>query len=708
MKLPRLAIDNFQFMIIAVLLLLIMGVTSFLTMPRTEDPAVTAPGASIVVIFPGASPSDLEELVATPVEEAINELTDIKKFQSSLRNNLAYFSVEFEPDQDADEKYNEVVQIINSIKSSLPDEITDIEIKQFTITDVSILQMALMSADAEYRDMKTVAESMKKDLEKVQGVMSVKIHALPEAEIRVEPDFGKMAKLNISLEQVTVAIQSSNTNIPGGELEMGSRVFNIKTSGSYSSIEDIKNTVVSFTNGKLILLRDIAEVGFRYEDQAYFARFNGQRSVFITVTQKENTNIFSISEKLKEIVDKYSHELPQNMKLEAVFDQSESVNSRINGFLSNLFQGVVLVGAVIFFAIGTRASIIVILAIPMSIFIGLGFVDLSGFGLQQISIAGLVVALGLLVDNAIVITENITRFIEMGHSKRQAAILGTQQIGWPMVSSTVTTLLAFIPIIMMRDKAGDFIRSMPLTVVYTLSASLLLALTFYPYLAAKFLPDFKPEKKIKKPKGSAMQRFIDGYYTRILTKSLQHRGLVIVVAFVIFAGSAAMFPLIGVSFFPKAEKSQFMVDVVTPDGSSLAYTDSIAIQTEQIIDSIPEVQFFATNVGHGNPKIYYNIFPKSFAKNYAQIFVQLEEYREPFFSDLMDSVRNKLSNRAEAQYRVREFDQGPPIEAPIVVRVIGKNLKTLKGLAAKVEQMLYGIEGAFNIDNQMAGERTDI
>jgi multidrug efflux pump subunit AcrB len=706
MRLPKLAIENHQFTVILILLLVLFGVVSFITMPRSEDPAVSPASSSVIVVYPGANPLDLEELVIDPIEEVINELEDIKFLRSTAEDGLAVINVEFTSGSDPDDKYSDVVQKVNSIRTDLPEGIFRMEIYKWTVADVSILQLALLSESASYRLLEKEAERLENKLKRVAGVREVEKQAYPEQEVRVSVNLDKISQLKLSLNQVLGAIQSNNANIPGGNVDIGTQRFNIKTSGSYGSIDDIKNTIVDAKGGKIIYLKDIAEVDFNYEDKKYFARFNGERALFISVTQKEGTNVFDVVDGLKAEINKFKSELPEGIKLDTVFDVSESVSFRLNGFFSNLLQGLLLVGIVVFIAIGLRASIIVILAIPFSIMIGIGVLDLSGYGIEQMSIAGLVIALGLLVDNAIVVIENISRFMKLGHSKIDAAIKGTQQIAWAIVSSTATTVLAFVPIIMMQNITGDFIRSMPTTVVYTLSASLLISLMLTPYLSSKFIKieNINKESKFK----SFSNKFIEGHYRRQLSLSLKYPKTVVAISIIVFMGSLMLFPLVGVSFFPKAEKPQMIININTPEGSSIDKTDEVAKYIENILSQKDEVKIYATNIGKGNPRIYYNIIPKNETATHAQIFLELRERDSDIFYSLLAELRDTASNFAGAKIEVKEFEQGPPVNAPIEIRVVGENLTELKRISKDVEKMFLETDGTININNPLGTSKTDL
>ena len=706
MQLPRLAIENHQFTTVLIILLVMSGVVSFVTMPRSEDPQVSPPGTTVIVVYPGATPEDVEELIVDPVEEALNELEDIKEITSSSDDGLALVAVEFRAGNDPDEKYTEVVEKVNSVRTKLPEDVASIDTQKWSVNLVSILQVALVSETATYRQLEQEIDRLERRVHKIAGVRNVETWAFPEQQVRVAVDLKKAAEFYVPFDQVVGAIKSSNANIPGGNIDIGNKKFNIQTSGSYETIDDIRNTVVRAADGRVLYLKDIADVGFGYDDHSYIARFDGRRAVFLTVTQKLGTNIFNVMDRLNKELRDFESELPPTMKMEIVFDQSRSVASRLNGFFGNLLQGLFLVGLIVFLSVNVRASVIVMLAIPISILIGIGFVDMTGYGLQQMSIAGLVIALGLLVDNAIVVTENVSRFMRLGYEPREAAIKGTSQIGWAVVSSTATTVLAFVPIMMMRDVTGDFIRSMPATVVYTLLASLLMSLTLTPYLASRFI---RVEYAMKQNRvRKLLNRFVETRYRRALDYALSHPRRTIALALGIFVGSLALFPVVGVSYFPKAEKAQFILNIDGPEGTSMARTDAIAMEVESVLAEHPLVRHYTTNLGHGNPRLYYNMFPKREASNHAQIYVELMNGDMKAMHRTVSELRDRFSGHPGAKIEIKEFEQGPPVEAPIAIRILGENLSVLKRVARDVEAMIASAPGSMNIVNPLGTSRIDL
>jgi len=677
-------------------------------MPRMENPEMTVPGGSVFVIYPGANPADMEQLITIPIEEAVNELEDLKKIETGIRDGMAVISVEFEFSTNGKDKYDELVQKVNSVRSKLPNDIYSLETMQWKSSDVAMLQLALVAEEAEYFEMEQKAEDLKAELNKLSGVRKVELHAFPEQEVRISLDMEKMAQMNITIDHVANAIRSNNANIPGGSIVLGDKSFGIKTSGSYNNLQEIRNTVVNSYMGRIIYLKNIASVDYKYQDDKYIARYNGQKSIFITVKQKEGLNIFKINDKITPVIEDFIAELDDGFEMYYVFNQAIEVDKKINGFISNLLQGIALVGLVILLALGFKSALIVIIAIPLSNLIGIAFVDIAGFGLEQISIAGLVVALGLLVDNSIVVIENINRFIRLGRSPKEAAIEGTREIGWPVVSATITTLLAFVPIITMPDKAGKFIRSMPITIFATLSVSLLIALSLTPLIASRTLKASRNADKPKRSISNLLRGFIEGPYRKTLNFGLRYKWLIILLAILLLGGSGYFLNYVGFSLFPKAEKPQFIIRIHTPDGTNLEKTDEVTRFVESILDTTSQVDYYASNIGHGNPRIYYNVISTSYAKNFADIFVHLKKYDYREFNYLVDTLRTIFSHYAGAKINIKEFEQGVPVTAPIMVYIMGNDLNVLKDITKEVEEMIQDAPGVINVDNRLAKQRTDI
>lgn len=706
MNIPKFSISNYQFTLTAFAFLLAMGLSTFFTMPQREDPALNIANMVVVAVYPGANPEDVESQVTDPIEEALNELDDIKEIQTTIRDGVSVTEVEFEFGTDPDDAFDDVQSKVTEIEGELPADLYDLSVQKFSTNTVAIFQIALLSETLPYAAIKGQADALKEQIETVNGVRKVEIMAYPEQEVRIALDPVLMHQMNITPDAIAQAIQSNNANIPGGAIKVSSRSFNIKTSGAYEELEAIRNTVVGAYNGRLVYLKNVADVYFDYEDDRWMARHNGKRCLYITVQQKEGYNIFSISEPVKAVVAEA--ELPEGMEIAYVFDQSTGVEERVDGFLNNLLQGILLVGLIIFLALGYRSASIVMMAIPLSILIGLWVVNQMGFALQQISIAGLVVALGLLVDNSIAIIENIERYLALGYSRREAAIAGTQQLIAPITSATLTTVLAFIPIVMMPDVTGAFIKALPITVIATLIASLIGAVSLTPLLSSWILKERKDNEPKQTRSFQFMQRFVEGPYRSLLQKAMQYKWLSLGLAGAALVGALALFPLVGLSFFPKAEKPQLRITVTLPNGSNLDATDEAIRHVEAVLDTTEQVSYYTANIGHGNPRIYYNVPSVNYSNSYGEIFIVLKEYEVDAFYDLLDHFRTVFNNYPYARIDVKEFVQGPPSEAPIEVAITGDDLDRLRDYAAQVEDAVRAAPGAVNVNNPLSTNSTDL
>ena len=707
MKLPKYAIENHQFTLVMVVLLVLSGVVSLITMPRSEDPPVSPAASSVIVIYPGASPADIEQLIVEPIEEVLNELENIKIITSQSADNIADIQIEFMGGSDPDEKYSEVVQKVNSIRDHMPADILSLDIFKWSVSNVAIAQIALISDTDAFPVLEDEAKRLEKMLEKVTGVRNVDLHAIPEKKVYVAVDLAKLALYRIPLTRIMGALQDANANIPGGYVHIGRKRLSIKTSGSYRSLQEIQNTVVHSEKGKPVFLREVADVTFGLEDNDYLARVDGKRAVFITMTQKEKTNIFWISRDAKEVIERFRETLPNSIELAVVFDQSESVSRRVSGFFGNLFFGILMVGLIVFSAVGFHAAIIVMLAIPFSILIGIGFVDMSQYGLQQMSIAGMVIALGLLVDNAIVVTENVTRFMKMGYSRVDSAVLGTSQVGWAVISATATTVLAFVPIIMMQEMTGEFIRSMPVTVVYTLSASLLLSLTLTPYLSEKFIRVNNGYREMPLRRG--LNYIIDHFYRRLLDFGLRRPFRLLMYVFSAFILSLVIAKLcIDVSVFPKAEKPLFYINVNCPEDTRIGHTDEVVRRVESEVRRLPGVKHIISNVGFSNPPLYYNMMRERNKASHGQVVVLLEKYQIRAFENMLGVLRRKFKKYPGVKIEVKELEQGPPVEAPIAIKILGEKIDVLRNIADDVEKIIASQEGTVNVRNPISVTKSDL
>ncbi len=706
MTLLEFPIRRYQFTLIAFLCLAALGWYAFNAVPREEDPAFKIPAYFITTIMPGSDPKDLERLVTKPMEDRIAELDDVRHLESTVVDGVSFIAVEFQAWVDADQSYNDVTREINALRPSLPPEIASIEIRKISPGLVNIVQLALVSDEAPYSELEDYARELKDALKAVPGVRTAESWAYPGRELRVAMDVRRMASLHIAPSQLIAALTAQNANIPAGFIDLGNRSFSLKTGGTYTSVQQVLDTVIASNGSSAIHVSDVAEVHWDSSNISYLGRFNGHRAVFVTANQKDGQNILELQHTIDTTLNNFEKSLPARVKLERGFEQSRNVASRLDRLYRDFAIAICLV-LLTLLPLGLRAASIVMLAIPLSLACGLAALYFLGYSLNQLSIAGFVVALGLLVDDSIVVVENIARHLRTGLDRTQAALAGTRQIFAAILGCTATLVFAFLPLLALPGLPGKFIRVLPLTVVATIVGSLLIALFIIPFLASRLLPMTTASEG--SPLLQRLMSAIHGYYRPALHFCLAHARSTAALA---IGGSLLLSALLamglGKSLFPKADTPQFLITVETPNGSSLAATDNSLRFVEATLHATPEVASYYANLGHGNPKVYYNQIVHTDAPNFAELFVQLKTYDTRHTPQVLENLRAKFERYAPAHVHIHEFINGTPISAPVAVRVIGPDLVTLRRLGGEVERLIRATPGTRDVSNPLRIERTNL
>jgi len=705
MKLTDYAVKHSQFTLVVFACLAALGLTSFLTIPRLEDPSLKTPSFIVVAVYPGANATDIEQLVAQPLEDAFKELDDIDQIRSSVQDGFVSVTVDFFYGTDPEKKYDEILRQVNVERGRLPSGVSEIDVRKIQTVNVAMMQVALVSPEASYARLQDLAETLRKRFEAVAGVRQARKHAFPEKQVRVSLDLDKIAQLKLPLGQIIGAIQSDNAVIPGGAVELGDRRFNLKTSGSYADIEEVRRTPVARGGEAVVRLGDIADVQWTTADKEDFGRYNGERAVFVTARPRESQNLLVVSDGLRAEIERFRATLPGDVRLEIGWDQSINVETRLGRLEHDFLIAFALVLLTVL-PLGFRASLLVLVSIPLSLAMGLTALHYAGYSLNQLSIVGCVIALGLLVDDSIVVVENITRFRRNGHGPVEAAIEGTRQIAVAVVGTTATLLFAFLPLLMLPGGPGQFIRSLPLAVVFTVLASMIVALTIIPLLASLVLRGRETAEGNVLLRG--LHRGISNTYRPILHRVMRHRIAALVVSALMVAGSFALVPQIGFSLFPKAGVPQFLVQIEAEDGASLTATDAIARRVEERLAKNLQVENFFTTVGNNNPQIYYNEVPAATKANVAEIFAALKTYDPKASPAVLAALQREFAEISGARIVVKEFENGPPIEAPIAVRIFADDLDVLARYSADVEQVLSKVEGTRSVNNKLRVRRTDL
>lgn len=701
----RFFVDRWQFSAVLFTLLVALGIGAIFSIPKSEDPVTEFPGVSIAVILPGADAEQMERLVAIPIEDQINEIEDIREIESSSRAGLAVISVEFEWGADAQEKFGEVVREINVVRPTLPDGVVDIRTRRFNPAQAAIVQMALTSEDASFRQLEAYAKSLRDALERAPGVQQADVWGAPPAEVRVSANLDQLAAYRLPLSSVAEALQREGVDAPIGAVEADGRRFNVQSSGSFDSLDEIRRVPLRAQDGSVVTVGDIADVSWANDERTHITRFNGQRAVFVSARARLGESIFDVIDGVRSRVDTFEESLPDNIQLHRAFDQSETVTHRLGNLARDFAIALALV-LLTLLPLGFRASIVVMVSIPLSLAIGVVALQELGYSLNQLSIAGFVLALGLLVDDSIVVTENIARHLRQGMTPREAAIAGVSEINIAVIGCTATLLLAFVPLMALPEGAGAFVRSLPVAVVTTIIASLFVALTIIPFLASRLLP--RSDSGHSNALLDGVMAAIHNIYRPALHVALAHPRKTVAIGLAAFFLSLGLIPKLGFSLFPENDSPYFLVDIETPQGSAVSETDQAVLYAERVLSEFDQIEWRFANTGRGNPQIYYNEIPPEQLSNQGQIYARFHEWHREEGMRTIEEIRARLDEYPRARINLRRFANGPPIEAPIAVRIRGPDLAALGELSAEVERIIRETPGARDVSNPMAQRLIDL
>lgn len=695
------SVRNWQFTTLVLLLLVAIGIQAWSSIPRAEDPAFSAPTFAVVAVMPGSPPTEVEALIAEPIEDRIRGMDDLKRVRATIADGVVAFNVEFVLEADADERYAALLRELEAAWADLPDELDRIEVRQLRPSEVSVLQYAVVSDTAPLDTVRTVAEAAQNAAESIAGVRKVTIGALPEERIDVQVDADALAALGIPVAAVLQAIGTNDARIPGGHVELGDRRLSVTPDASWTDPEAIARTPIVSDGPRVVRVGDVATVAREHADAEPLARYGGRRAVWVSVQFEDGANVFAVRDAVVAAVGRVP--TPDGVELVLGFDQSANVAHRLSGFTRDFAIAIGLV-LITLLPLGWRAATVVMVSIPLALASGLALLDWAGYSINQLSIVGFVISLGLLVDDAIVVVENVSRHLREGKDPITAAIEGTREISFAVLGCTATLLLAFLPLLFLPGTAGMFIRSLPMAVTLTVTASLVISLTIVPLLASRWL---RPQGEHGNRVLQAFDRVVEATYRPVLDRAIRRPRTTLVAAGGFVGLSLALVPIIGFSLFPKAGIPQFRIEVDAGDGAAFGNTDAAVRFVEAELARHPEVTAVLANVGAGNPRVYYNVVPENASSSVGEVFARLDHYGSDTPA-LLDGLRATFAGYPGARITVREFENGPPVDAPVAVRLVGDDLTALGDAAAEVEKRMSAVPGLIGVENPFAVRRTDL
>ena len=697
-------LGNKNFSYIILFSLVVFGFLSLMSIPKESAPEVVIPIAVVSTSYPGASAIDVEKLITNKIEDQIaGNLDGVKDLTSTSRDSFSSVVVEFGSDVDLDKSIQKVRDEVDKVKSELPDDANDPSVTEVNFVDQPIMNISLIGSlsDIEWNK---VVDSVESELKKVSGVSKINTSGLPEREVQVVVSKEALAQFNISINEIVSAIRLANSSLPVGSLKLDGVEYPVTFEGDIDDIENIQNLAILSSGGEPIYIRDIAEVydGVSQRNSLSRASINNQpseKSISISVFKKSGGDITTIASDLRDKLEDIDETVLSGIDYLVTFDSGEFVEEDLKNLSFSALQTILLVFVILLITLGWREAIIAGLAIPLSFLIAFIGLNYSGNTINFISLFSLILAVGILVDSAIVVTESIHTNMKKGGDKTEAAKKTIKDFYYPLTSGTATTIAVFAPLFLLSGVTGQFISSIPFTIIFVLIASLFVALGLIPLIASTFL---KRRSRTKlEIKQEEITHIIENKYSSMLSKIIGNKRrekvfIRSIIALFIVTMTFPFFGFVKVIFFPQENVDFLYVEVEEPQGTILEKTDLAIRQVEEILYSYSDIESFTTEVGATSA--FSNSGSSSDSK-FANVTIILKEGREKTSSDILRELRSDLVVISDTNVRVFEPNNGPPTGSPVFINFFSSNLESIDFAVKQAENILSEIEGVAEINS---------
>jgi multidrug efflux pump len=731
------AVKNRISVVVLSIIIFVVGTYSYIKLPRESSPDITIPHVFVNTDYRGVSAADIETGITIKIEKKLKGLDRVKKIKSVSSEGRSQIDVEFIPGTDIDEVLPKVKDKVDEAKQDLP---TDLEnepsVYEVNFSEIPIVVYSL-SGNCGPRCLKKIADDLKDDIEAIPGVLEVVVSGGRDREIRVEVDPDKLAYYRIPITALQQTVASENQNTSGGAITLGQGRYQLRVPGEFKTPEEILGLIVATHNGRPIYLKDVARVVDGLKEETSRSRLDGVDSVNISVKKRVGENIIQISERIDDVIARSRLTWPGDTRITKLMDRAKEIRQMVADLENNIISGLLLVIIVLFFALGIRNAILVGLAIPFSMLLSFSILQAMDITLNMVVLFSLTLALGMLVDNAIVIVENIYRYLEQGAGRIDAAMRATGEVAWPVIGSTMTTIAAFFPLVFWPGVMGEFMKYLPITLIVTLFSSLFVAMVVNPALCAIFVKIKKTPGRAQPGEAPPSQQSIEKPirirgpvltgYARLLHGALRHKVAVLAMSFAGLIILAQIWMLgIGlekpIEFFPSIDPRNVYVNINPPEGADLDYIDHVVRQTEMAIladsrlDPAASGDNYAAayrpqehvkkngakfkapgdinNIEHIYAKVDQGGGGFSFDANLPNHigiqFVDFQDRRSPTATDI-DVLRKRIKSITGARVTVDEQDEGPPTGAPINIEISGNDFYRLGLIAEKVRHVVSRI-----------------
>jgi multidrug efflux pump subunit AcrB/outer membrane protein TolC len=698
----RLSLRYPQVTIALTVMLVASGAYALLRMPRREDPKIHVRTGIVAAFYPGASAAEVENQVTQKVEQRLFKMEGVRrgKTYSTSMNGAMFVNVELEDGlQDTEKFWSKLRLDMAELRSTdLPDGVMG-PVVDYDFGDTVAVLMAIHGEHYDYRELKDYAQRIEAALRRIRSVSKVKRIDEQNEEIEVTGSLDRLSQYAVTPDHVMRALQGRNMVHSAGSVPTERGKPPIESTGAFQTEEQIRHVMVDVTRtGQPVYIGDLAQVQRMYKDPTQYARSRGERAILLSVEMQEGNNIVDFGKELHAALDSQRPLLPPDLKIDMVADQPKVVAQRVKDFIREFGIAIASVILVTIVLLPFRVALVSAVAIPVTVSATFGLLNAFGIELHQVSIAALIVVLGMVVDDAIVIADNYIELLDHGVDRETAAWRSASELAIPVLTATLTIICSFLPFLMLSGATGEFIRALPLTVAIALITSFLVAMVLTPLLARFFIRKglHNAEAAEAGKKRRSPLELMQVIYNRVIVLAMRRKPIALAAGVLAVIGGVLTLQHIPQRFFPFAERDQFVVDLWLPEGWKVEATDSAVRRIEAVLQQEKEVVNYTSFVGSSAPRFYYNVNPQLPDKNYAQLLVATTSAEAT--PHLVEALRPKLAQAApEARVFLRELQQGPVQEAAIEVRITGEDDKVLQHLGNQVADVLSRTPGALDV-----------
>ena len=703
MNIYKSAVNNPITTILIFVAISIFGIFSLVKLPIDFFPRIETTNVMVITSYAGASALDIEENVTRPLENTLNSVEDLKHLTSKSKENISIITLEFEYGTDIDVATANIRDKLDIATNILPDDVNKPIIFKFSTEEMPIMLMAIKAKESWSGLYKIIDERVTTPLARVNGVGTVSVSGIPERQIQIYCDPYKLEAYGMTIEQIAQIIAAENTSVPGGQMDVGSNTYSLRVDQEFNGAEEMLDVVVGTRNGANIYLRDVATVTDTQQERAQESFNNGTRSGMMIVQKQTDANAVQISKKVQEKLVELRKDLPSDVTVEPYIDMSDNILDVASSLADTILTTFIVVMFVVMMMLGRwRAMFIIILTIPISMLSALIYLLMTDQTLNVVTMSSLSISIGMVVDNAIVVLENITTHVDRGARVKQAAIFATKEVGVSIIASTLTTLAVFLPLTMIEGMAGVLFKPMGWMVTITLTVSMAAALTFTPVLCSKIMK--------QNPKKSRMQKYVDASmswlengYGNLLKWCVNHRKTFLFGALALFvAVMVGLAPKMKTEFFPTQDNARISVKIKLPIGTRQEITRDLALRIdEQFRSKYPEIVAIGMSEGMADTDNTWASMQEN-GTHYISMNIRLSKKteRERSMTEICDLMRADLNQYAEIRtYEVIESGQkgGAGGQQSVDIELYGYDLDTTDRVAAEIKERMLGVEGCTEV-----------